>query len=177
MWLCNYVNNMNIAGCFLRVWNIMVCNEQHADVWTSCTPVHVMHPVVLNKVHVTAAVVNFRMWLHSLRKNTEEVVELLVPVWELRESWRFWTRYVCILWHLLQTVQWSRRSSHWLLTVESLVWSEASSRGFCGGQSDNGTGLSLRTVLFPCLFHLINTTHPDICHQHYVILSVDNVTK
>jgi len=165
---------MNIAGYFLRIWNIMVCNEQHANVWTSCTPCHVIHPVVINKVYVTAVFVNFRMWFHSLRKSTVEVVELLVPVWELRESWRFWTRYVRILCHWLQTMQWLRRSGHWLLTVESQVWSEVSSHGFCGGQSDNGTGFSLRTVLFPCLFHSSTlhtqtsvTPHSDICHQFF----------
>jgi len=119
-------------------------------------------------VRVTAVVVNSRMWFHSLRKITVEVVELLVPAWELRESWRFWTRYVHILCHWLQTVQWLRQSCHWLLTMDSQVWSVASSHGFCGGQSDNGTGLSLRTVLFRGLFHFLNTPHSDIYHQHYV---------
>jgi hypothetical protein len=177
MWLFNYANNMNIAGYFLRIWNIMVCNEQHANVWTSCTPFHVIHPVVIIKVCVTAVVVNFRMWYHSLKKIIVEVVELLVPVWELRESWRSWTRYVCILCHWLQTVKWLMRLSHWSLTVESQVQFEATSHGFCSGQSDNGTGLSLRTSLFPCLFHFINTPHSVIYHQHYVILAVDSVNK
>jgi hypothetical protein len=176
MWLFNYVNNTNVAGYFLRIWNIMVCNEQHANVRASCTPLHVIHRVVIKKVHVTAVVVNCRMWFHSLRKITVEVVELLVSVWELRGSWQFWTRYVCILCHWLQTVQWLRWSSHWLLTVESQVWSEASSHGFCGGQSDNGTRLSLRTVLFPCLVHFFNSPHSGIYHQHYVILAVDSVS-
>ena len=164
----NYVNNMNIIGYFLRIWNVMVSNEQHANVWTSFTPLHVICPVVIKKVHVTAAVVNFRMWFHSLRKSTVEVVALLVPVWELRESWRFWTRYVGILCHRLQTVQWLRRSSHWLLTVESHICCEASSHGFCGGHSDNVTGLSLRTLLFPCPFHFVKPPHshlsPTLCH-------------
>jgi len=64
---------------------------------------------------------------------------------------------------------------HQPVAVQAWVQSQARPCGFCGGQSETGTGLSLRTVLFPRLFHFINTAHSDICHQHYVILADDSV--
>jgi hypothetical protein len=37
--------------------------------------------------------------------------------------------------------------------ASSRVRSRASSCGICGGQSDNGTGFSPSTSVFPCQFH------------------------
>ena len=228
MWLLNYVNNMNIAGYFLRIWNIMVCNEQHANVRACCTPLHVIHHVVIKKVHVTDVVVNCRMWFHSLRKSTVEAVELLVPVWELRESWRFWTRYVCILCHRLQTVHsgwdgqvtgfspWRARFDLRLVHMGSVVdkvtmeqvcvlwWTKWQWHRFvfCGGQSDNGTGLCFvvdkvtmeqvcvfwwtkwqwnRFVSQNCTFSMSLSFHQLSTlrhyHQHYVSLAIDSVSN
>jgi hypothetical protein len=39
--------------------------------------------------------------------------------------------------------------SHWPFTRQAHFRSKASSCGFCGGQSDAGTGFSLRTLLLP----------------------------
>jgi len=40
--------------------------------------------------------------------------------------------------------------SRWPFTRQAQFRSKASSCGFCGGQSDAGTGFSLRTLLLPC---------------------------
>jgi len=40
--------------------------------------------------------------------------------------------------------------NHWPFTRQAQFRSKASSCGFCGVQSDAGTGFSLRTLLLPC---------------------------
>ena len=49
--------------------------------------------------------------------------------------------------------------SHWLLTVETWVHSRVKPCEICGGQSDNRTGFSLSTLVFPHQCHSTNAPY------------------
>jgi len=55
---------------------------------------------------------------------------------------------------------------HWPFTRQAQFRSKASLCGFCGGQSDAGTGFSLRTLLLPCHYQChgcVSATQCSLC--------------
>jgi len=120
--------------------------EQHANFWIACTLPHV-HCVLINSCACYSCCCNFQDAISQSEKNycrgsgaTGTCERKLVILDK-----------VCLyLTSLAADRALAEVVSHWPYTRQAQFRSKASSCGFCGGQSDAGTGFPLRTLLLPC---------------------------
>lgn len=67
--------------------------------------------------------------------------------------------------------------SHWPLTTEGQVQSQANPGGICGGQSCIWTGFALNTYISPSeSFHQCSIFISFTYHQHYTIWATNSIT-
>jgi hypothetical protein len=60
---------------------------------------------------------------------------------------------IILVWQLLKVCVMAQVVSHCRLTIKTLIQSQTSSCGICGGQNCIGTGVSISTLVFPCQYH------------------------